>query len=285
MFIKRHLAFLEKVNLLRFLLFLILFSSLLSCLEEESNPIPSIWMSRKSCIIGDTIIFKDKSLYSNSRFWVLPDTSVSDLPEIIFPTQKMRSGYYYISLDAIGESELNRKNQKKLIRMIRGSHLVINYGTRIDTIVFRGVGQSHNVIDYSNILTAYRLNLFGNQSQSFNFSLYSSLFAYSNLPDTQSYKLIPVAVQPTENFPPFNRGGTFSLRGLFFGKDTGVVGAIYPKDSTGFIKIVGYPGSHLVKFDNIPAIYFSKRTSQSSDTIPILISGRIYTTTFDYIPD
>ncbi len=285
MFSKRHILFHETNNLVKFIFLLIIFCSVIACLEEQSHPIPSIWVNKKKCILGDTLIFKDQSLYSQSRVWYLPDSSVSDLPEIIFPTQKMRSGHYYLSMDAIGDSPLDRKNQKKLIKMVPRSSLVINYGNRIDTIVFRSVYQGHNVLDYSNILSANRINLFGNQGQSVNFALYSSLFVYSNLPDTGRFKLIPVAVQPSETFPAFNRSKTFSLRGLFFAKDTGLVAAIYPKDSTGVIKIVGYPGRHLVKFDNIPAIYFSTRLNQSPDTIPVWLSGVIFTESFDYIEE
>jgi hypothetical protein len=243
-----------------------------SCLQEQTQPNPSIWMNKKVAIHGDTLIFRDNSINSSGRKWFLPDRTVSDQYEVIFPTFNVNPGYHAIDLFSLDEGQLSIANQKKFFTVHPKSWVIINLGNRVDTIEFRMQWTSSG--GGNKFFGGLKRNLFGEAKNSFEFSLYQM-----NYPGDTSYMVVSYALLPTEAFPPITLG-VMSFRGLFQNVDSGIVGVINPTNSG----VVKRQGSRF-EFENISAQYVSISSNQAGDTIPVLLKGVIHAKNFDYIPE
>lgn len=256
--------------------FIVLFQGMIitSCMKDQTEPTPSIWINRKAAILGDTIIFRDSSKNSTGRKWYLPDSTFSEQAEVVFSTENASIGNHYVNLLSYGDRPLSFASQKKSIQFYSKSWLIIDYGSWSDTIVFREVWGGP--FSYGGTVSngGLRKNLRGNNKSSFSFSLFRDYSSPGPI-----FSIVSYGLQPTETFPEIIGMDSISFRGVFKNDDSGILGVINPTNSG----IVKWQGGRF-EFENISAQYVSISSNQAGDTIPVILKGIIYAGSFDYIP-
>ena len=237
-------------------------------------------MSSKFCIYGDTIKLKDQSIGNKSSIWNLPDSSSSELKEIDFNTGYLKgAGFYKIGLIALGESIFDFGKQTKMLTVYPNSWLELDYGTRRDTIRFRGSYSSTEGIN--NFVYAYRN--YGENRIGYGMSI-ARQKTYDLSYAKNSYWVRSIPIDSSYSIPTITGQDTIAFQVKIFSQDTGLVALIYPIGS-GIISTTSTMGSYGYYFNNLSAKYFSIRPNQVSDTVNVRISGLIYQRNFKYIPE